>query len=54
MLAQVKKSVVKPNPDIDLETKRLLLYYDTKLMTFGLDGTSDLILQFPLFPHPYS
>ena len=34
--------------------KRLYLYYDMKLVTFGKDDKRNLIVQFPLFVHPYN
>ena len=37
------------NPDYDLVIKRLHLYYDMKLVTFGLDNDKNLIVQFPVF-----
>ena len=30
------------------------LYYDMKLVTFGTDDNSNLIIQFPVFVQPYS
>ena len=32
--------------------KRLYLYYDMKLVTFGIDDQRNLIIQFPIFDHP--
>ena len=32
---------------------RLYLYYDTKLVTFGIDQDKNLIIQFPVFVAPY-
>ena len=34
--------------------KRLHLYYDIKLVTFGLDRKRNLIIQFPIFIQPYT
>ena len=34
--------------------KRLYLYYDMKLVTFGIDRDRDLIIQFPVFIQPYT
>ena len=32
---------------------RLHLYYDMKLVTFGIDQNKNLIIQFPVFVEPY-
>ena len=32
---------------------RLYLYYDTKVVTFGIDSQKNLIIQFPVFVQPY-
>ena len=37
------------NRDCDLVIKRLYLYYDMKLVTFGIDDQWNLIIQFPVF-----
>ena len=39
------------NRDYDLVIKRLYLYYDVKLVTFGIDDQRNLIIQFPVFVH---
>ena len=39
------------NRDYDLVMKRLYLYYDMKLVTFGIDDQKNLIIQFPVFVH---
>ena len=39
------------NRDYDLVIKRLYLYYDMKLVTFGIDDQRNLIIQFPVFVH---
>ena len=46
--------VKKTNPDYDLVIKRLHLYYDMKLVTFGTDNNKNLIVQFPIFIQPYT
>ena len=33
---------------------RLYLYYDMKLVTFGIDQDKNLIIQFPVFVQPYT
>ena len=40
------------NKDYDLVIKRLYLYYEMKLVTFGIDDRRNLIVQFPVFVHP--
>ena len=37
ILNAVRNTVWKTNPDYDLVIKRLHLYYDMKLVTFGID-----------------
>ena len=37
ILDAVKTTIQKTNPDYDLVIKRLHLYYDLKLVTFGID-----------------
>ena len=37
MLNAVQMAIQKINPDYDIVTKRLHLYYDMKLVTFGID-----------------
>ena len=37
ILDSVKETLTKGNPDYDIVTKRLHLYYDMKLITFGID-----------------
>ena len=34
--------------------KRLHLYYDMKLVTFGIDRNRNLIIQFTIFIQPYT
>ena len=41
------------NKDYDLVLTRLYLYYDMKLVTFGIDKKRNLIIQFPVFVQPY-
>ena len=45
ILQQVQLAIAKTN--------RLYLYYDMKLVTFGIDYQKNLIIQFPLFVQPY-
>ena len=46
--------LTKINPDYDIVMKRLHLYYDMKLVTFGIDRKRNLIIQFPIFVQPYT
>ena len=54
ILEAVKTTGQKTNPDYDLVIKRLYLYYDMKLITFGIDKDRDLVIQFSLFIQPYT
>ena len=54
ILEAVKTTVQKTNPNYDLVIKRLYLYYDMKLVTFGIDKDINLIIQFPVFIQPYT
>ena len=40
--------------DYDLVLNRLYLYYDMKLITFGIDDQKNLIIQFSVFVQPYT
>ena len=53
ILQQVKTTLVKTNRNYDLVLNRLYLYYDMKLVTFGIDQDKNLIIQFPVFVAPY-
>ena len=53
ILSEVTIAIRKTSPDYDLVIKRLLLYYDMKLVTFGIDKDRNLIIQFPVFIQPY-
>ena len=46
--------LIKTNPGYDIVIKRLHLYYDMKLVTFGIDQKRNLIIQFPIFVQPYT
>ena len=52
-LQEVKEALQVNNRDYDLVIKRLL-YYDMKLVTFGMDEQRNLISQFPVFVQPYT
>ena len=52
ILQKLRETVQKENKDYDVLIKRLYLYYDMKLVTFGMDDKRNLIVQFPVFVHP--
>ena len=54
ILQRVREMVQKGNKDYDVLIKRLYLYYDMKLVTFGIDDKRNLIVQFPVFVHPHN
>ena len=49
ILKEVNVALQTTNRDYDLVIKRLYLYYDMKLVTFGIDDQRNLIIQFPVF-----
>ena len=54
MLGKVRKAIQITNPDYDIVIKRLHLYYDMQLVTFGINEDRNLIVQFPVFAQPYT
>ena len=54
ILSEVRIATAKSNKDYDLVLTRLYLYYDMKLVTFGIDNQRNLIVQFPVFVQPYT
>ena len=52
ILNEVKKAIQISNPDYDIMIKRLHLYYDMKLVTFGINEARNLIVQFLVFVQP--
>ena len=54
ILSKVKVAIRKTNPGYDLVIDRLNLYYDMKLVTFGIDKERNLIIQLPVFIQPYT
>ena len=54
ILNSVKETLTKSNPDYDIVIKRLHLYYDMRLITFGIDRNRNLIIQFPVIIQPYT
>ena len=54
ILEKVKEALQVNNRDYDLVIKKLYLYYDMKLVMFGIDNNRNLIIQFPVFVEPYT
>ena len=54
ILQKARETVQKEKKDYDIFIKRLYLYYDMKLVTFGIDNKRNLIVQFPVFVHPHN
>ena len=53
ILNEVKFAIRKTNQDYNLVIYRLHLYYNMKLVTFGIDKERNLIIQFPIFIQHY-
>ena len=53
VINSVKETLIKSNPDYDIVIKRLHLYYDMKLVAFGIDQKRNLVIQFQIFIQPY-
>ena len=54
ILNEVRMALLKTNKDFNLVLTCLYLYYDMKLVTFGIDEERNLIMQFPVFVQPYT
>ena len=54
ILMEVKKVLQTKNKDYELVLTQLYLYYDMKLVTFGIDEERNLIIQFLVFVQPYT
>ena len=54
ILKEVRIAIANSNKDYDLVLTRLYLYYDMKLVMFGIDNQRNLIVQFPVFVQPYT
>ena len=54
ILDSLKEALIKTNPEHDIVIKRVHLYYNMKLVTFGIDRKRNLIIQFPIFVQPYT
>ena len=53
ILQQVQLAITKMNQDYEIVMNRLYLYYDMKLVKFGIDYQKNLIIQFLMFVQPY-
>ena len=53
ILNEVRSALLKTNKDYDLVLTCKYLYYDMKLVTFGIDEERNLITQFPVFVQSY-
>ena len=53
ILQQVQLAITKSNQNNEIVLNRLYLYYDMKLLTFGIDYQKNLIIQFQVFVQPY-
>ena len=49
ILGEVKKAIQITNPDYDIVIKRLHLYYDMKLVAFGIDKVEEFDSSFSSF-----
>ena len=54
ILKEVRIAIAESNKDYNLVLTRLCLYYDMKLVMFGIDNQRHLIVQFPVFVQPYT
>ena len=54
ILSEVRVAIAKSNKDYDLVLTRPYLYYDMKLVTFGIDNKRNLKVQFPVFIQLYT
>ena len=54
ILQQVKLAITKSNQDYEIVLNRLYMYYDMKLVTFGIDSQKNLIIQFSVFVQLYT
>ena len=54
ILQQVQLAITKSNQDYEIVLNRLYMYYDMKLVTFGIGYQMNLIIQFPVFIQLYT
>ena len=52
ILKSIKETLTKTNPDYDIVIKRLHLYYDMKLVTFGMDRNRNFIIHSQFLCNP--
>ena len=52
ILQQVQLAITKSNQDYEVVLNRLYMYYNMKLVMFGIDYQKNLIIQFPVFVLP--
>ena len=52
ILGEVKKAIQITNLDYDIVIKILHLYYNMKLVTFGINKNRNLVVQFPVLYSP--
>ena len=53
ILQKIQLPTSKSNQNYEIVLNRLYLYYDMKLLMFGIDYQKSLIIQFPVFVQPY-
>ena len=53
ILTAVRNALDITSPDYDIFINRLYLYYDMKLVTFGIGRDRNVVIQFPVFIQPY-
>ena len=53
ILQQVQLAITKLNQDYEIVLNTLYMYYNMKLVMFGIDSQKNLIIQFPVFIHLY-
>ena len=54
ILQQVQLAITKSNQDYEIVLNRLYLYYNMKLVMFGIDYQKNPIIQFPMFVQLYT
>ena len=54
ILGEVKKELKITNKSYDFVLSHLYLYYDMRLVMFGIDENRNLIIQLPVFVQPYT
>ena len=54
ILRQVQLAITKSNQNYEIVINKLCMYYNMKLVMFGIDYQKNLIIQFPVFVQPYT